>query len=416
MTKRITFAVLAAISVPGVALAQDPNVQKELLELKSRVDELEDMVAKTSERLGGRAPLQAYTAKSLDFGGHLSAFFTYMHGDNGQDTGHLATVLELYLRAQIDDRWSVFATPGFYLFSGGFLDNPATAPAGDPALTPIGTNDVGDSSTYLSRAYAQFKHGDSLQVQGGVIGSPHGTTNREYFLPARTIAAGSLHTRYFLENQLYPQVLLGVRGSGKLPVGEGTDAFEYDVYYGVDDRSPSDGRGGMRLAYLFGDLGLTVAANYGHGTREPSATALGGVAALQMPFTSQFGALRDYDFAGIDIDWRQGDLITKTEAYYSAEDGFEDQRAFSTEWTYFVTPEWGLSYRFDFYDQGSDIRLVAPPATVGLVDLGHATEHAVGICYNPNASVRLRLDYHHTLLPRSDETADFVNVSWSTSF
>ena len=56
------------------------------------------------------------------------------------------------------------------------------------------------------------------------------------------------------------------------------------------------------------------------------------------------------------------------------------------------------------------------PFTTMELPRGIATEHVVGVCFNPNDSVRLRLDYHHGLLPRTEDTVDFLNFSWSISF
>lgn len=411
MSKNFPLIVFAAAVMPALAVAQDPAaVQKELAELKARVGELEDQQAKTSERIGGRAVVQAYTARSLDFGGHVTSVFTSMSGENGTATGHAVTVLELFLRAQIDDQWSLFATPGFYTFNGALLDNPATF--ADPSDPTFVAAESSEAQTFLSRIYGQWKYSDALQVQGGIVGSPHGTTNREYFIPARTIAQANLHTRYFMANTLYPQVVEGVRGLGKMMVGDGANYLEYDAYFGGEDDSPDDLISGARLAYVFGDVGLSVAANYGRGTRTGSATPGTNFGALQSPFPPSFNTTRDYQFGGIDVDWRQGNLISKTEAYYSAEEDYEDQRAFSTEWTYFVSPQWGLSYRFDYYDSGSDFNILASAVT----PRGHSTEHTIGVCYNPNESVRLRLDLARNLLPDTDETVDFVNLSWSLSF
>ena len=413
MSKISTLFVCTALLAPGLLRAQDPEVQKELKALRERLDELEDQQAKTSERLGSRAVAQAYTAKSLDIGGHVTSLFSYIDGESGSEAGHQVSLVELFLKAQLDEQWSLFATPGFYTFNGGLVDNPATpATNGDPSFT---RDEIATSDTFLSRILAQWKYSDLLQIQGGIVGSPHGTTNREYFIPSRTIAQANLHTRFFLANQLYPQLLEGFRASGKFAVG--SNALDYDLYFGVEDNSADDGVGGGRLAFVMSDLGLTIAANYGRGTRETLPTApvnltLTNFGALQSPFAGQFNLGRDYQFGGIDLDLRQGDLLMKTELYYSAEDGFTDQRAASTEWTYFVHPKWGVSYRFDYYDRGEDLNVFL----AAVAPLGTATEHVVGVNFNPNESVRLRLDLHHTNLPNSDDTVDYLNFSWSASF
>jgi len=411
MPKRPLLAI-PFLAMTCAAFAQDETWRKELQSLRQRVDELEEQQAKTAEQFGGRAVVQPYTAKSFEFGGHVSSLFSYMRGEADSEAGHIVTLLELYLRAQIDDHWSMYATPGFYTFNNGHLDNPQTNPTttniiGDPSFAGA---DASDGGIFLSRAYGEWKHGDTLQIQGGIVGTPHGTTNRVYHIPARAIAEGSLHTRYFLANTLYPQHLEGLRGSGKLATDGGS--LEYDAYFGVEDDSPDDSIGGARLAYVFDACGLSVAANYGRGTRQGSATPTINVPFLQAPFAGAFNTTRDYQFGGVDIEWNNGDLSGKTEAYYSAERDVRDQRAFSTEWSWFVSPQWAATYRFDYYDAGADLNLFA----LAVVPLGHATEHVLGVSFNPNGSVRLRVDLHHLLLPNTDDTIDFVNFSWSISF
>jgi hypothetical protein len=71
-----------------------------------------------------------------------------------------------------------------------------------------------------------------------------------------------------------------------------------------------------------------------------------------------------------------------------------------------------VSYRFDWYERGEDFDVFA----AGIVDLGTSTEHVVGLSFNPDESIRLRLDWHHNNLPASDDVVDYVNFSWSVSF
>lgn len=415
-----TFHCVLATSAAGLVLAlpgrsQDPEAAKAIAELRSRVDELEDQQAKLLEQIGGRAVLQAYSAANFDFGGQVTSLFSHMRGEDRSTTGHVVSLLELYLKARLDEQWSVFATPGFYLFQGALPDDPLTASA-DPAFI---ADDAAQARLFLSRLQAEWRQGDALQVRGGIIGSPHGTTNREYFIPARTIGEGSLHTRVFLTNVLYPQQLDGIAITGKYVLDEG-HRIDYDAYFGSQDDSPTESIGGARLAFVFTDLGLSIAGNWGTGRRPGVAGAdlLENVPLLQAPFTADFNGARDYSFGGIDFDWRLGAFVNKTELYYSGEDGYADQRVLSTEWTWFALPEVGLSYRFDYYDRGSDDVVVAATPTIATMelDMGHATEHVIGVCYDPRPSVRLRLDLHHLLLPQSGNEVDMLNFSWSFSF
>ena len=204
---KFPFMVCAAFAaIPAVAHAQQ-DVKAEIEELKERLDALEELQAETSEKVGGRALVQAFSAESFDFGGHVTSLFTQIDGESNSETGHMVSLVELFVKARIDSRFSVFATPGFYTFNGALLDNPATPTVnGDPLFT-ADTQSV--ENLFLSRAYAEYAYDDTLRVQGGVIGSPHGVSNREYFIPSRAIAQANLHTRVFLSNQLYPQNLDG---------------------------------------------------------------------------------------------------------------------------------------------------------------------------------------------------------------
>ncbi len=82
MSKNNVLLVCASLFAVGDLRAQDPDVQKELKALRERLDEIEDQQAKTSERLGSRALAQAYTALSLDVGGHVTSVFSYIDGES----------------------------------------------------------------------------------------------------------------------------------------------------------------------------------------------------------------------------------------------------------------------------------------------------------------------------------------------
>ena len=414
--QRASKLVLLLLAAP-LLRGQDPALQQAIEQLRQRVADLEEQQARTAERLGDRALVQSYTARSFDLGGHVTSLFTHMRGERDTATGHVVSLLELFLSVKVTERWSAFATPGFYSFNGALLDDPSTpGSASDPLFTKA---DTSETSSFLPRLHVQWQNSDELQLQGGIVGSPHGTTNREYFIPARMLGQGSLHTRVFLANQLYPQHLAGLRAAGKLRPGDGATMFAYDAYFGSEDDSADDAIGGLRLAWQPGDCGLSIAANYGRGTREglTPAESLTTVPVLQSPFAADFNGGRDYEFVGLDIDLHTEQLLATVEIYASRENGYDDQRAASAELTWFPIQQLGLTYRFDYYDRGSDQQIVSvSPFTTVVAPLGIATEHVLGVCYDPDPSVRLRLDFHHGLLPRSDEQVDFVNLSWSVRF
>ncbi|MFK7740744.1 MAG: PhoU domain-containing protein [Planctomycetota bacterium] len=408
-----TPAIYLSILATSVAslCAQEPTVAEQLQEMQERIDELEELQAETSERVEGRALLRTFSAMEIDLGGHVTSIFSHIEGVADSATGHQLTLLELFLKARISDEWSIFAAPAFFTFNGALLDNPASPTvAGDPFFS---ADTSSSPNITLGRAYAEYSPYDELRIQGGVIGSLHGTTNREYFISARNIVSASLHTRVFTANQLFPQVLRGVKASGKL-MQNGSQWFEYDIYAGVDSISAAEPLSGLRVAFACNETGLTVAANVGQGTRSAAPVPGRNFGVVQSPFPVNSFLEHDYRFGGIDVDWRNVDFMVRGEAYYSAEDGLLDQRALSVESTWFASAEWGLSYRFDYYDAGSDLNPLLP--TPAILDRGTSTEHAFGLMYEPDPSVRLRLDFHHNNLPSTDDTVQYVNLSWTVSF
>lgn len=406
---KLSLAASAAIAAFPAFVRAQQDVSAELQAIKDRLEAIEEQQAETNERVEGRPAVKAFSAEQLDFGGQVSSLFSYIDGERGRETGHVVSLVELFVKAHINDQFSVFATPGFYIFNGALLDNPASPQVnGDPVYTA-------DNSTvenlFVSRIYGEWVSSDALRLQGGVVGSPHGVTNREYFIPSRAIAQANLHTRVFLDNQLYPQYLEGLKATGKLLAGD-TDWFEYDAYVGFQPDNPAEEVGGVRIGYAFRELGLTVAANGGVGNRGAVASPATNFGVLQSPFASEVNGARDYRFGGLDVDLRLEHLTFRGEAYYSGEEGFLDQRALSAETTWYPSAEWGLSYRFDYYDAGSDFNVFA----AGVQPRGISTEHVLGCCYNPHPSVRLRLDLHHNNLPNTPGDVQYVNLSWSLSF
>jgi len=407
---RFPLSLAVAFAFAPAAMAQDWKSAIE--ELNERLDEIEDQQLETSEKVAGTV-VNAFSAESLTLGGHVTSLFTHIEGESSSDTGHMVSLVELFVKAKLNDEWSLFAAPGFYTFNGALLDNPATPTInGDPLFT---ADTAATENLFVSRIYGEWNPSDLLTVQGGVVGTPHGVQNREYFIPSRTIAQNPLHTRIFLANQLYPQLINGLKASGKYTVGS-SDWLEYDAYFGSQSDAAGIGNGGVRLGYGFGDLGLTIAANFGTGTRTATTSPATNFGVLQSPFAASFNLTRGYTFGGIDVDWRTGDFMFKGEAYYSGEDGngVTDQRALSAEATYWVDSEWGVSYRYDFYDPGSDTNVFVPGMPI--LALGHSTEHVLGVTYNPHPNVRLRLDLHHNNLPNTDDTVQYANFSWSFSF
>ena len=394
----------------AVLCAQDPvlelrrEFEARLGELERRLAEQEEHNAELEERIGSRAALQSYSARSVDLGGHLSALWTGFHGRDGTSVGNYAALLELYLKAQVDEHWSLFATPGFFTASGiSFVD------PDEPVFGRLDRSEAVDFAVLMTRAYAEYHAGDALRWRAGVIGTPHGTINREYFIPSRITGLTPLMTRLFTGNQLYAQMLIGTSLSGSVPIGAaGGNELQYEAYFGSETNDSDDPEGGARLGLRLDDPGATVAVNWGRGRRSSFTDLTGFPVQFNTPIAGHFpwpsasDTRHAYEFVGVDLDVRKGDLQLQAEAYHSREAGGEDHKGAFLQPTWFFTPGFAISYRFDYFDTGAD--------------RGHATEQVLTLLHDASANVRLRLDFHHMELPASDASLQFLNFSFSTSF
>ncbi|HLQ37841.1 MAG TPA: hypothetical protein VK348_08575 [Planctomycetota bacterium] len=389
-------------AAPPPAPQGQQQLEQKVQALEKRIEELEASSLELNERVGSRALLQSYSAQSLDLGGHLSSLWSVVRGKDGTDAGSYATLLELFLKARLAPEWSVFATPAFFNANNISLIDPH-----DPTFSRIDRTAPVDFGVLLLRAYAEYEPSDEFHLRAGIIGTPHGVINREYSIPSRITGITPMMTRLLTSNLLYPQVMVGTAASGNLHVGS-NDAVEYDVYYGAETDDPDSPGGGARLGYRFGDLGLTVAADWAHGHRASFTEVTGLPAAFNLPVGAQFpfpsfaSTRRSYDLFGIDFDLRHGDFWLQAEGYHSAESGTEDKTGVYIQPTWYLLPKWGVSYRFDYFNPGEG--------------LGIATEHVFTTLFDPQKNVRLRLDLHHMELPHSHDALDFVDFSFSLSF
>lgn len=384
----------------GVLPAQEEREDERYKELLERIEELEAITADLEHKQSSTGPVHTFSAERISLGGHLTSVFTHIRAEDGNETGHAVTLAELFLTAEITDRLSVFVTPGFtHLTPPAYINNRHPNLNASDSLSDV----------LLARAYGEFRYHPLLNVQAGIIGTPHGITNREYFIPSRRLTSSNLHTRIFLDNMLYAQHLVGVKLSGQRLLGEhGTRSLGYDLYLGSEHADPNGSEWGLHVSHRWNDLGLSLAANYGHGGRESFSDLNGGlptafnVPILSSPFPGVSNVRNSYDFAGLDLDWRGERASLRLEAYRSWEEGQEDRKAFSVMPGFQLRDDTGLSYRFDYFAAGQG--------------LGIATEHSLGIYYDYRPQARLRLDLAHQELPNSADAVDYLVLSFSLSF
>ena len=242
---RSPLSLAVALACAPMAMAQEWKSAIE--ELNERLDEIEDQQLETSEKVAGTV-VNAFSADSLHLGGHVTSLFTHMEGESSSDTGHMVSLVELFVKAKLNDEWSLFAAPGFYTFNGALLDNPAT-PTVAMAIRPSSRTTASDREPVrVPHLRASGRRATCSRCRGA--SSERRTACRTGSTSSRRapLRQNPLHTRIFLANQLYPQQINGLKASGKYSVGD-TDWIEYDAYFGSQSDSAGLGTGGLRLGY-----------------------------------------------------------------------------------------------------------------------------------------------------------------------
>ncbi|MFT5051782.1 MAG: hypothetical protein ACI8QZ_003205 [Chlamydiales bacterium] len=362
-----------------------------------RIEELEDLVFDLDSRIGSRATWQAYSAESVDLGGALSVVGTRAHGDDSNTTSVNTAFFELYLKAKIDEEFSVFATPGFFWL---------TAPTFTDGANPMTTPTTNQSGVTFQRAYGEWHPTDAINLKVGRFGTQHGVITSEYFVPSRIITMAPLMARVIGENTLYPQKLDGLQFSGNR--ASGSNVFEYMAYLGVDTIDSEAFDTGFRAGFVMEELGLSVAVNVGHAKRTGFTALTGAPTSLNLsgfwsPFPIISNSDETYEFYGVDLDYRDGPWVIKSEAYTSDEHGGQPDRGGAyVQPAYYFTPEWSLAARADHFVAGQG--------------LGKASEGVLSLNFNPNANVRYRMDYHLLDLPSAATANEVQMLVFSASF
>lgn len=404
---RCGLAALSLTILAGAPLAQDAALEEQLAEQSERIDELEEMLFDLDSRTGSRPPFLSFSGLSADLGGHVSTFSSFANGDASSVQNMSALFFELYVKAQIAEDWSLFATPGIYWYTDlQFADgqNPDSPLNGQDTIT-------------MQRAYGEYHPSDGVNFKFGRWGTGHGVITREYFVPTRLVAMAPMMVRVFGVDTLYPQKLDGLKFGGSRALGDKT--LEYSAYVGADTFDTKEFAVGGRAALVFDELGLSLAGNLGHGHRTGAGDlapppSMGGpppgtppvffnFPAFWSPFPAASDATNDYTFYGVDLDYRRGDWVVKAEYYRSSEEGQpEDREGYYVQPAYFLTPEWGVIGRYDYFDFGGG--------------RGDATELVGGVVYDPHPNVRFRVSAHQLDLPKTNTAQDVLFGTLSATF
>lgn len=394
---------------PPVQSQEDHDLHKQLQVFEERlrrseerIHYLEDTSDALEEAVGGdRAVARVYSAKALDLGGHISGQYWSYHGQDGDVTGFYAIFTELYIKAELGEDWSLFATPGVYAISDVQLQD---------LRNPEITIEKDHFQVIMARAYLQWSPEDELRIRAGIQSTELGVISRSGFIPDRILGTPPLMSRIYTLNSLYPQVVNGVSVGGRLGAGnQPSDWWEYSAYVGSEIQSPSDPALGARLGYFFGKLGLTVNVSYAHGVRQDASSFLGmpvpqaaNLAYSISPVPVFSNEQNRFDLGGIDLEFSKGDFGLKAEAFLSSEDSqvMKDKTGFFVQPTWWFAEQAALTYRFDYYDSGHGF--------------GPARENVLGITWDPIPALRLRAAYYRT--DYRQEILNAVSLSFSVSF
>jgi len=334
--------------------------------LSSRVDNLEEQLFEIEEKMGGKGIVHTFEVFDLDLGGFLTQSYTAAFGEASDEYSFNMTQLEILVKANIDEHWSLFTALGFLREADLDFSDP-----NNPNFASYETR------VPLIIGWVNFRAHDSLEIQMGRYVTPHGIINIEHFPPALLDANQPQFLRPFSGNTIFPNFLNGVNIHGKFFSGEhDNNILKYNVFSGsFADGDPEEFISGGRLAYNLGDTGLTFGTNYSYGTRVSGSSRLGHLSVVGKKSLTT----NHYNMVGGDILYDQGKLLWKNELFSTSENNQHDRLAFYTQPAWRFNDQWIGFYRYDFLDPGQGVT--------------ESNEHMIGINFLPKPYVRLRAIY-----------------------
>ena len=328
-------------------------VTQNVQENTERLNEMEDIVLDLGDKTGSRALVKAFDAVSIDLGGFLHSAFTYVDGEDGSASSFNRQTFELLLKAELGQSWSAFIAQAFIRESAPIYQDPEGRT--DPTFRIPG---AGISPTVI--AWANYKSSDALNIRLGRFITPHGIINVDHFPATLLDPEQPQFLRPFGGQTIFANFMTGVNVHGQKFDENGT--LKYDLYVGNFVGNPENLNYGGRMSYNITNIGLTIGANLGRGSRTKD-EAIGG-------------ASSDYLLYGGDVLYDKDKILWKSEIFVTKEDLGENRLAFYTQPAYRLNDKWTAFYRFDFLDDGKGT--------------GDKIEHAFGVNYRPIQSVVLR--------------------------
>ncbi|GER05113.1 hypothetical protein JCM17846_27950 [Iodidimonas nitroreducens] len=324
------------------------EVTASVAETNARLDDVEDIAFDIDERVGSRALVRAFDAKSFDLGGMLHTAATFVDGQNNDEFAVNRLTFELFAKAELNDKWSLFVAQAFIRESNiNFIDPGARL---DPNFN------IGSSSP-LVIATATYKANDKFVLDMGRFITPHGIVNIEHFPAILLDPEQPQFLRPFGGQTIFANFLNGAKASGQFYKPFGIDGtFGYAAYAGTFTGNSDSVNYGGRAFWSFADTGITLGANVGGGRRD--------------------GSDSDYVLYGADLLYDKGMILWKNELFVTSEDQGGDRLAFYSQPGLRFGDSWTAFYRFDFLDDGTEA--------------GDRKEHSIGFTFKPIPQVHLR--------------------------
>jgi hypothetical protein len=89
------------------------EVTASVAETNARLDDVEDITFDIDERVGSRSLVRAFDAKSFDLGGMLHTAATFVDGKDNNEFAVNRLTFELFAKAELNDKWSLFVAQAF---------------------------------------------------------------------------------------------------------------------------------------------------------------------------------------------------------------------------------------------------------------------------------------------------------------
>lgn len=346
-----------------------------------RLEQVESTVVSIEDRVGSRALVSAFDAKSLDVGGFLHQTFTYIDGEDANSASFNRTVFELLLRAQLNDRVSAFLAQAFARESADPFSNAAGGTREQPNFISGGTG----TETVL--AWANYRVSDAFNVRVGRLISPQGIVNIEHFPAVLLDPEQPQFLRPFGGDTLFANFTTGVELHGQKFFDK--NRLSWHTYGGNFAGNGDELIYGARGAWTFGDSGITLGANYNGGERKQAGSG-------------------EFDVYGADIKIDRGWFELTGEVFASDESSptLDNRTAWYLQPAVRFAKDWTAFYRYDFLDNGRRE--------------GDSVENVLGLTYKPLPTLHLRAsltfkDFDRGLtLPEAD--ARIFQMSGTLSF